>query len=199
MKIVATRNRSFTRPERFPRMAQFVALSPDVEVNGESVYAIVDGLGTFQSVAWQILAEHGIVDPEPGCWYPQQQFLGAFKKISDALGPNTLFNIGLKIPKNANFPAEIRTLEDGLRAIDVAYHMNHRGGEIGEYQFQENGLKSAKMICRNPYPCAFDRGIITAVGKRYKPNDAPMVSVSHDDSAPCRTDGAESCTYIVTW
>jgi hypothetical protein len=180
-------------------MAQFVALSPDVEVKGESVYALVDGLGTFQSIAWQILAESGIVDPQPGCWYPQQQFLGAFAKISEALGPNTLFNIGLKIPNNAVFPSGIVTLKDALRAIDVAYHANHRGGEIGEYRYQENGLKSAKMVCRNPYPCAFDRGVITAVAKRFKPHDVPMVSVSHDDSAPCRVGGAESCTYIVTW
>jgi hypothetical protein len=180
-------------------MAEFVAVSPNVEVNGETVYAIVDGMGAFQSIAWQILAENGIVDPQPGAWYPQQRWLGAFKKISEALGPSTLFNIGLKIPKNAIFPSEIVTIEDALRAIDVAYHMNHRGGEIGDYRYQENGLKSAKMICRNPYPCAFDRGIITAVAKRFKPHNAPMVSVSHDDSAPCREGGAESCTYLVTW
>jgi hypothetical protein len=180
-------------------MTQFVAYSPNVEVNGETVYAIVDGMGTFKSVALEILAENGIVDPQPGVWYPQQNWLNAFKKISDFLGPNTLFNIGLKIPENANFPPEIQTIEQALVAIDVAYHMNHRNGEIGEYKYQSNGGRAAKMICPNPYPCAFDRGIITAMAKRFKPRDTKMVRVKHDDSALCRMDGAESCTYIVTW
>jgi hypothetical protein len=180
-------------------MAQFIALSPDVEVNGETVYAVVDGMGTFKSVALEILAENGIVDPQPGVWYPQQKWLNAFRKISAVLGANTLFNIGLKIPENANFPPEIQTIEQALKAIDVAYHMNHRNGEIGEYRYQCIGHKSAKMICPNPYPCAFDRGIITSMAKRFKPKDSTMVSVAHDDSAPCRVGGAESCTYIVTW
>jgi hypothetical protein len=180
-------------------MAQFVALSPEVEVNGETVYAIVDGMGTFRSVAMEILEVNGIVDPQPGMWYAQQKWLDAFKKIAEALGPNTLFNIGLKIPENATFPPDIVTIEDALKAIDAAYHMNHRGGEIGEYRFQSNGPKTAKMICPNPYPCAFDRGIITAMAKRFKPKESPLVSVSHDDSAPCRVNGADSCTYIVTW
>ncbi len=180
-------------------MAQFVAFSPEVEVNGETVYAVVDGMGTFKSVALGILADNGIVDPKPGAWYPQQNWLDAFEKISDALGPNTLFNIGLKIPENAIFPPEIETIEQALQAIDVAYHINHRGGEIGEYRYQCIGLKSAKMICPNPYPCAFDRGIITAMAKRFKPKDCAMVNVTHDDSACCRMEGAESCTYLVTW
>ena len=180
-------------------MAQFVASSPNVEVNGETVYAVVDGMGTFKSIALEILAENGIVDPKPGTWFPQQKWLDAFKKISDVLGPNTLFNIGFKIPKNAKFPAEIDTIERALQAIDVAYHMNHRNGDIGEYRYQSNGPKSVKMVCPNPYPCAFDRGIITAMAKRFKPKDSGMVNVKHDDSAPCRVKGGDSCTYIVTW
>jgi hypothetical protein len=180
-------------------MAQFVGFSPDVEVNGETVYAIVDGMGTFRSVAFAILAENGIDDPRPGAWFPQQYWLNAFKKIAEKLGENTLYNIGLKIPTNAQFPTEIETIHDALQAIDVAYHLNHRNGEIGEYCYQNNGEHSAKMICRNPYPCAFDRGIIAAMANRFKPKGATMIYVKHDDNSPCRVAGAESCTYNVTW
>jgi hypothetical protein len=180
-------------------MAQFVALSPDVEVNGETVYAVVDGMGAFRSVALEILAENGIADPQPGVWYSQQHWLNAFKKISASLGPNTLFNIGQKIPENAIFPKEIDTIEHALQSIDIAYHANHRNGDIGEYRYQGHGLKTAKIICTNPYPCAFDRGIIAAMANRFKPKETRMVHVKHDDSAPCRLKGQESCTYIVTW
>jgi hypothetical protein len=180
-------------------MAQFVGFSPNVEVNGETVYAIVDGMGAFRSVAMQILQENGIGDLKPGIWYPQQKWLDAFKKISDALGENTLFNIGLKIPENAIFPKEIETIEDALRSIDIAYHLNHRNGDIGEYRFQSIGPKTAKLFCPNPYPCAFDRGIITAMAKRFKPKESALVNVKHEDSAPCRMKGADSCTYLVNW
>ena len=77
--------------------------------------------------------------------------------------------------------------------------MNHRDGDIGIYGFQSTGPKSAKMVCRNPYPCDFDQGIIEAMAIRFKPQDCPAVSVRHDDSAPCRQNGADSCTYLVTW
>jgi hypothetical protein len=179
-------------------MVQFVG-NPDVEVNGETVYAIVDGMGIFKSLALELLAENGIENPQPGVWFSQQQWLDAFKKISDKLGEKMLFGIGLKIPENAIFPADIETMEQALQSIDVAYHINHRNGDIGEYRYEGNGLKSAKMICRNPYPCAFDRGIITAIAKRFKPKDSLSVAVTHDDSAPCRVKGDESCTYLVNW
>jgi hypothetical protein len=115
------------------------------------------------------------------------------------LGQNTLFSIGMKIPENANFPPEIESLEKALQSIDVAYHMNHRNGEIGHYRYESVGPKSVKMVCQNPYPCAFDRGIITAMAKRFKPKDSIMVNVMHDDSAPCRVKGGASCTYNVRW
>jgi hypothetical protein len=180
-------------------MAQYVAMSPNVEVNGETVFAVVAGMGTFRSIALEILAENGIEDPKPGIWYPQQKWLDAFKRISASLGANTLFAIGIKIPENAQFPPDIDTIEKALQSIDVAYHMNHRNGDIGEYKFENAGLKSARMICRNPYPCAFDRGIITAMAKRFKLQENIMPSVKHDDSAPCRNRGADSCTYTVNW
>jgi hypothetical protein len=180
-------------------MAQFVAMSPDVEVNGETVYAVVDGMGAFRTVAMEILSANGIEDPQAGQWYPQQKWLDAFKKISSALGANTLFAIGMKIPENAQFPPDIDSMEKGLRSIDVAYHMNHRGGDIGEYRYESAGPKSARMVCRNPYPCAFDRGIITAIAKRFKLQGNVIPSVKHDDSAPCRAKGDDCCIYTVNW
>ena len=55
------------------------------------------------------------------------------------------------------------------------------------------------MICKNPYPCDFDKGIIKAVAKKFKPKDSVNIIVEHDESAPCRKKGADSCTYLVSW
>ena len=179
-------------------MAQFKAFSPNVEVNGETVLSIVDGMGAMKTVAKKILDDAGIRDPKPGQWFKQQAWLDAFQKISESVGPNTLSLIGQKIPENAQFPPAIDTIEKGLSAIDVAYHMNHRGGEIGHYEYKAQGPSKAAMVCANPYPCDFDRGIITAMARRFAPK-SESVRVVHDDSKPCRKHGDESCTYMVTW
>ena len=179
-------------------MGQFKAYSANVEVNGETVLSIVDGMGSMKTMAIGILEKNGIKEPKPGQWFKQQAWLDAFKQISDSVGPNTLSQIGQKIPENAQFPPVIDTIEKALSAIDVAYHMNHRGGEIGKYKYAPDGPNKATMECANPYPCDFDRGIIVAMARRFAPKGA-AVRVTHDDDKPCRKKGDESCTYHVAW
>ena len=66
---------------------------------------------------------------------------------------------------------------------------------IGHYGY--NKLPDTNMIisvCNNPYPCSFDRGIITEMARKFQ----PYATVSHDDSKPCRNKGADSCTYVIS-
>lgn len=192
---------------------QFVAMNPNVEVNGQTVLAIAKGMGVMESMGLEILADNHIHDPKPDMWFPQQNWLNAFKQIAEKVGPHTLFFIGKSIPENADFPPAINTIEKALASIDIAYHMNHRlYGEvlfdsrtgqmregIGHYSFRQASARSAEVICENPYPCDFDRGIIEAMAKRFKPADSFLVSVTHDHSKGCRKNGTESCTYTITW
>jgi hypothetical protein len=179
-------------------MRPFVASSSAIEVNGETVRAFLEGTGGSRARAARVLESRGLGDPKPGTWYSQQKWLDAFKEIADTVGPNTLFLIGKAIPANAKFPPQISTIEQGLAAIDMAYKMNHRGGEIGSYRFQPTGPRSAAMVCDNPYPSDFDRGIILAVAERFKP-DGGFVAVRLDEGKPSRKTGGESCTFLVTW
>jgi hypothetical protein len=118
--------------------------------------------------------------------------------------------IGQHIPKHAPFPPTITDIHSAMASMDAAYHMNHRkNGKvmfdpatgqmlsgIGNYGYtpvpRERRIIS---ICENPYPCDFDRGIITTLAQRFEKNSR----VTHDDSAPCRKNGADSCKYIVMW
>lgn len=179
-------------------MKTFVASSSSVEVNGETIYSVIDGMGVFKSTAIKILSDNGIVDPKPGQWYKQQSWLDAFKSISDKVGNSTLNAIGQKIPENAQFPPEINDIHKALSAIDIAYHMNHRNGEIGNYKYEKTGDRSAKVICTNPYPDEFDKGIIHQMGKKFAPVGA-AVEVKVDESCPIRSKGADSTTFRVTW
>ncbi|MEW6364705.1 MAG: hypothetical protein AB1714_08705 [Acidobacteriota bacterium] len=193
-------------------MPMFVAVTPNTEVNGETVNSVVEGMGAFRAMALDILAKNGISNPKPGQWYSQQSWLNAFKDISIAIGPNTLYSIGLAIPENAKFPPQIDSIHKGLDAINVAYHMNHRiNGRvlfdqttgkmyegIGHYKYERLGDREAKMVCPNPYPCDFDRGIINGIAMKFRPAGS-MLKVMHNDAAPCRKKGAESCEYKITW
>ena len=76
--------------------------------------------------------------------------------------------------------------------------MNHRGGPIGSYRFVPDGPRQARIICDNPYPSDFDRGIITAMATRFKPQGS-AISLEPDLTQPSRKKGGETCTFVVTW
>ncbi len=177
-------------------MAQFQAFEKNVDVCGKAVLSIIKGMEYFEEKALEILAENGIHHPIPEEWYSQQAWLDAFRKIYMEIGPYALYSIGKKIPDSAHFPPDIDSLENALRSIDVAYHMNHRGGAIGNYNFNKSADGSISLVCENPYPCEFDRGIIEGIARKFAPDESRII-VRHDDSAPCRENGDSSCTYHV--
>jgi len=194
-------------------MAQFVPFADGIEVRGASVLSVLAGMNRFEAFARQILAEHGIVEPAPDRWYSQDSFLRAFRTIAERIGPNTLYSIGKRVPEHAKFPDDISGIEDALGKLDVAYHMNHRraGVElydpqtgrlragIGSYGVVECHSREALIACRNPYPCAFDHGLVTALAERYRPANAIFIRVEHDPPDVCRQRGAAACRSRVGW
>lgn len=197
---------------------QFRALETGIEVNGRTVYAVVDGFGAFKESASRILAKLGIgaqgkdglLQIDPDGWYSQEAWLAGFEKISASGGDSILFRIGHKIPQNAAFPPWVQDVESAIKSIDIAYHMNHRKkGQvmfdpatgkmlegIGHYGWERvSGKNEIVVRCDNPYPCEFDRGIVTAMAQRFAPN----ARIVHQPERPCRKDSANVCTYVVQW
>jgi len=176
-------------------MAQFVAFDPKVEVIGTAIMSIAAGLG---KTALPILSTHGLDTVDPDQWYSQQTWLDALKDI--AMGQyNAMFDlvaVGMAVPNTAVFPPDVNSMVSALVSIDAAYHMNHRGGEIGSYQISESTNDQLTVICRNPYPCDFDYGLIYSMARRFRPRNAQF-TVYHDDQCGCRKKGAVSCTYHV--
>ncbi|MEK7432114.1 MAG: hypothetical protein AABZ74_03190, partial [Cyanobacteriota bacterium] len=152
---------------------QFKSFDTNIEVIGQTVFAIVDGLGHFKSFSKKYLLSVGIgiekdgqLELDPNAWYSQDAWLVAFEKISKDIGNSVLFNIGSSIPKNAIFPPFVKDIESAIMSIDIAYHMNHRinGKEmfnpatgammegIGHYKTEKVSEREVKVICENPYP-----------------------------------------------
>jgi hypothetical protein len=55
--------------------------------------------------------------------------------------------------------------------------------------------RRAVMVCDTPYPAEIDRGIVTAMARRFE----AFAEVERDPSKPSRLEGGPSCTFVVTW
>jgi hypothetical protein len=196
---------------------QFQPFEPDIEVNGQTVYSVVDGFRLFRRLASSILQQEGIgrmksdgdLALDRSGWYSQAAWLRAFARIADEAGSGALFAIGRQIPDNAQFPPGVVDVPSAIQAIDVGYHLNHRKrgqvmfdpktntklAGIGSYGCRAEGPRRIVSECNNPYPCDFDRGILLAMARRFE----LQAQVEHDDTKPCRKQGRDSCTYVITW
>ena len=191
----------------------FKALNPDIEVNGESVLSVINGMGLAKVAGYSILSDNGIVDPKPGQWYKQQSWLNAFKEISEKIGDATLQAIGKSIPESAKFPPEIESIEKALFSIDIAYHMNHRlNGKvlfdsatgimsegIGHYKAEKKSETLITITCDNPYPDAFDLGIIDTMAKKFPGGAAHFIKVHQLTETGSRTKGNEASVFEISW
>ena len=178
-------------------MAQFKPFNPNVEVTAETVLVMVEAFPkSMQQKFLQHLKEKNIVSLEKGTWYSQSDWLASMELIYTEYGPNTMFNIGKTIPENVEFPPGIDSIEKALSAIDTGYQMNHRNGDVGFYRVEEHDIDERHFVirCKNPYPCDFDRGIITSMARKFKRG----VKVELDTSKASRNQGADDSWYILT-
>lgn len=113
---------------------EYVPFEQGIQVNGQTVYAIVDGFGSFRRLAENFLLAEGIGQRgsdgayrlDLAGWYSQANWLRAFRRIGTEVGHAVLYDIGLRIPANAQFPTWVNDVPSAIRSIDIAYHMNHR-------------------------------------------------------------------------
>jgi hypothetical protein len=189
-----------------------------IEVSGESLGAIVEGFKRYPSIASKYLAKYGLMSSDSsgqmtidrGKWYPLKEWLIAHEGIAQEIGHNSLYGIGKNVPENAVFPPHINDIYSAVESIDVAYHLNHRRNGvvmfdpqtgmmlegIGHYRVTRVPNEHQMIcVCDDPYPCEFDRGIITAMANRFE----RQARAVHDNEAPCRRKGGDSCTYVVWW
>lgn len=140
-------------------------------------------------------------------WEPLQDVLSRLHRLGRELGDDALARAGATVLRHAAFPPNIFDIRDALYTLDVAYHMNHRrNGEpmfvngqlapgIGCFVCTGDTPMSLIVDSASKYPCAFDRGLITAIARRYE----PTAHVEHLDGSRCRKLGTVTCGYVVSW
>jgi hypothetical protein len=182
-------------------MAQFQVFTSNSEVSGKMVSAVLKAVPGQEAKIRSMFAQNNIENPEDGKWYAMQDYLNAFQEIFKTFGPSVLFSIGKFLPKNGSFSTPQNSLANAINQMDTFYHEWHRGGEVGHYRLvsYSNERKEAKIECKNPYPCYFDRGILTAISKEYKPDGASLINVELDSSRPNRLAGSDVSYYNIVW
>lgn len=184
-------------------MTQFVPFADGVEVSSQVLRAFVDGFPQgLKEQGVRVLKTHGLELGEGERFFSLEVFLKSMKQIQGSMGPDILYFIGKRIAHNSILPPGIVSIESALQSIDVAYHMNHRGGEIGVYKdspLEGDGLMERGVLeCRNPYPCAFDKGVIEGFAERFQANATSEILVREQEGG-CRKKGDDTCYYNVSW
>lgn len=184
-------------------MEQFKAFDQRVEVSGGHLTAFVQAFpaGTAK-IGIEILNSVGLGNPSPEGWYRLQTLLDVMKQLHERFTGSILTRMGYRVAQLVQLPPHWKSVQDALSELDKGYHMNHRGGEIGSYEYEylvtETGLYRAKMIVKTHWPCEYELGLLQGVGDRYKPPESEIF-VREDHTAPCRKTGGSSCTFFVTW
>ena len=191
-------------------------LDPALEVNREGVQIVVDGFRGFTLLANQIMIAEGVGADDgegnlvmpPGAWNNLRSYLKALRRIEQEFGSQVLRDSGQALPKHVILPPAITDIYSALGSLDVAYHMNHRkNGEmlfnpatgkmqegIGHYRYEgKAGDTKLSITSDGPYPCGYDHGLVIGFAHRFKAN----AQVVHGPT--CRSKGAASCTYTVSW
>lgn len=171
---------------------------PDAEVLGLTLLHSILGLPSFaQKNMLNILKQEGIENLDATTWYKLKTIIPFYKRIVDDYGPNTMFDLGKSMPDHSKMPPEIDSIEEGLLSMDIGYNMNHRNGYVGFFKIISHDLEEKKIVmqCYNPYPCDFDRGIITAIARMFKTG----VRVLVDENKPSRKKGGDESWYIISY
>lgn len=185
-------------------MARHTAVPSGAETSGAVVYQAVDGLSDLSADAeargWEILSNRGFANPRRDEWYPLGEWIDALEEIGATLGDGALTRLGRKVPEGVEWPPDADSAKTGFATVDEAYRLNHRGGDVGYYEFVETDDREQRVVCANPYPCPFDEGIIEGTLRSfgYEFTYPPMAFV-HETSEQCRAEGGPRCEYRVTW
>lgn len=169
----------------------------DSTVSGGNILSMLAAMGPFRKRGEQILQENGIetVHMSPEAWYPLAAYVASLRAIGEKMGPNTLFQIGRQIPHHVPLPPGLDTFEKVLASFGIAFDMNHRGQQPGSITFQLKNPRLATITTGTPYPCDFDRGVISGFFQHLLRLRPVVDAVA---GTPCKARGGETCTYEVT-
>ena len=181
-------------------MREFECTADGVFIRRDAMESFLLAFGAYRSRGERIILRlsglAALPNSDADSNIPLAAYLGTLRELQDQFGQAFMRKIATFIFDKAAFPPGLDTLEKAMLGLQQAYLMNHVNGEgkIGQYQWRRTGERTGEMFCDNPYPCAFDSGLVAAVGARFEKD----CTVVHQEGS-CRHEGGDSCTYDVRW
>ncbi|WP_415379412.1 hypothetical protein [Halosimplex sp. TS25] len=170
----------------------------EMEVAGELVAAVVDGVEKFSADAREpardAFGDRDLGTARPGEWYSLSAYIEAIDAVHDFVGDHAIHALGQRIARVVDFPDDVDGVPTALAALDAVYRAQHRGGDAGGYGFRQIGDEDGRVECHTLYPCAFDRGVVEGVAVAHADGFVCVCEVG-----ACRAEGADRCTYDVSW
>ena len=168
-------------------------IPPGATVSGGNILSMLAAMGPFRKRGEQILEEHAIKEVQAETWFPLAAYVRSLETIRDRMGPNTLYQIGRQIPNHVPLPPGIDTFPKVLASFGMAFDMNH-SGMAGVITYTLHGDRNATIVTGTPYPCDFDRGVISGFFHKLL---STRIVVDKDLDLDCKAKGGETCTYKV--
>jgi len=175
----------------------YISFDSAAKVNGDTLLAIPAAF-SVSATAEVLLRLHGLpAQPKAGQWYPLQAWLNLLAQIEESFGSATVYAVGLHIITHSQWPANLRSLEEAVHALDLACRSNIKGEPIGYYRAEPCGQRCLQVECLTPTPPDFERGILTGMARQFKPAESLRVSV---DPAPLAGDDNPLLKrFIIRW
>jgi hypothetical protein len=182
-------------------MAEYTASSPGLEIIGGMIASIWSAFpDSVQESVRGILLKHGVADINPQDWYLLQPTLDTLREIEQRFGYQILSEVGRQAALRAPIPPEVKTFKECMSALNTIIQKMHRHGSPGGYDVKEeigSGFVRYSVTASTPFPCSLTRGYLEGVAGRYGPAAAEILT-RHDENLPCRRNGAETCTYVIS-
>lgn len=181
-------------------MKEFACPDPHITTGRGVIDAFLAAFGPYKGRGEKVVCRHLGVEAlgsDANAWFPAAKFLAAMSELQDQFGAPFMRKVGSFIFDKAVFPPGIDDVQKGMQLLDVAYYTNHQNvtpGQIGGYHWKADRERGGLMSCDNPYPCAFDIGIIETITHRFEKG----ARVEHE-AGPCRHNGDDLCRYRVEW
>jgi len=164
-------------------------------VRGGNIMSMLAAMGAFRPMGERILQDHGIAFLSPDAWYDLASYAEALRTIGTRMGANTLFMTGKEIPNHINLPPGLDRFEVVIGSFGPAFAMNHRGAGAGGISFEITGDWTGRITSATPYPCDFDRGVITGFFEKLL---GARMRIAHDVAGPCKKRGDATCLHLVS-
>lgn len=170
-----------------------------IEVTGEAIQAVIDGVGQFSTVSEQttrsLFVDNGLPPtPKLNEWYALSTYLDGIDSMVEAFEDTTIERIGKQLTFVVDWPGPRSSVEAAMATLASWFRRTHRGGNAGTIGFERTGPDSGRVRCETPYPCALERGMISGLSSHAGSALVTVTEVGH-----CREEGGDNCVYELSW